>query len=67
MYKYFKPESLTWWASFVPLVAGVVLAMSAATGWLPGWVVFINALTGGVEPAVMVSVGLFGIGLRGAV
>ena len=65
--KYFKPYSLTWWASFAPLLAGVIAAMSEAFPALAPAKAFIDALSGGLQPAVLVNMGLVGIGLRGAV
>ena len=63
--KYFKPKSLTWWSSFFPLVAGLVVASYPLHGWL-AVTDTINALTGGVSPSLMVNAGLLGIGVRGA-
>ena len=63
--KYLKPDSLTWWASFVPLVMGVV----AATTPLHGVIALedtVTALTGGISPYVLINTGLIGIGVRGA-
>lgn len=65
MNKYFKPKSLTWWGSFVPLVAGLVVAFEPIHG-LVGIVQTINSVTGHVSPAVMINAGLIGIGVRGA-
>jgi hypothetical protein len=67
MNKYLKPQSLTWWASFVPVIAGVILALSAEVPQLATIASVINAATGGLEPAVLINAGLIGIGLRGAV
>jgi hypothetical protein len=63
--KYFKPKSLTWWSSFVPLIAGVVVASEPLHGWL-AVTATIDALTGGVSPSLMINAGLLGIGVRGA-
>lgn len=66
--RYFKPKSLTWWASLAPLAAGLLLAISNATGTMPVVAELIRQLFGsGVEPAVLVNAGLAGIGLRGAI
>ena len=66
--KYFKPRSLTWWASFALLAAGLLLAVSNSTGTMPVVAELIRQLFGsGVEPAVLVNTGLVGIGLRGAI
>jgi len=64
--KYVKTKSLTWWASFVPLFLGLLVASLPLHGWQQG-VDTINGLTGGVSASVMINAGLFGIGLRGAV
>ena len=65
MKKYFKPKSLTWWASFAPLIAGLVVAFEPLHGWL-AVTDTINALTGGVPPSLLINAGLVGIGVRGA-
>lgn len=64
--KYFKPRSLTWWASFLPIFAGATVAALPLHGWV-NIVDTINALTGGMSPAVMINAGLVGIGMRGAI
>jgi len=63
--KYFRPNSLTWWASVFPLLAGVVVATEPLHG-ASALVQTINGLTGGVEAAVLINIGLLGIGVRGA-
>lgn len=63
--KYFKPTSLTWLASLVPLLAGLVVATLPLHG-LDSIVTTINNLTGGMSAAVMINSGLLGIGVRGA-
>jgi len=62
--KYFKPGSLTWWASVAPLIAGLFLA----TDGLHGAVGIADAIrTGtGMSAPVLINMGLAGIGLRGA-
>ena len=65
--KYVKPQSLTWWAGFVPLIGGVVVA--AADTIVPALTPlasFINALSGGMSASVMMGWGAGLIGLRGA-
>jgi len=62
---YFKPHSLTWWAAFVPLVCGVLVASEPLHG-LGALVQTINAMTGNVAPALLINAGLAGIGIRGA-
>lgn len=66
MDRYFKPKSLTWWASATPLMAGLVLALSAAFPGLSGVAAVIDAASGGLPPPVLINMGLVGIGLRGA-
>jgi hypothetical protein len=65
--KYVKPKSLTWWASVVPLIAGLALAVSSA---VPGFEA-LNGLLQGFFPEAtaveLINVGLIGIGLRGAI
>lgn len=63
--KYFKPRSLTWWASVAPLVAGLIVA-SEPLHELAKLVATIDNMTGGMSAAVMINSGLIGIGLRGA-
>ena len=65
MSKYFKPASVTWWASVVPLVAGLVVGTEPLHG-LSTLVTTIDNLSGGMAPAVLINLGLAGIGLRGA-
>lgn len=64
--KYFKPKSLTWWASFAPLLTGALVASLPLHG-LVEIVQTINSITGGLPPAVMINIGLAGIGIRGAI
>lgn len=66
MQKYFKPNSLTWWASFTPFLAGVLLALSEAIPAMGGIAAVINAASGGIPAAALINAGLVGIGLRGA-
>jgi len=63
--KYFKPKSLTWWASFAPLLAGLFIAAAPLHG-LTAAVEVINSMTGGASAAILINAGLAGIGLRGA-
>lgn len=64
--KYFKPRSVTWWASVVPIVAGVFIALDQIHG-LADWSAAVSEMAGGASPAVLINAGLAGIGLRGAV
>ena len=63
--KYFKPTSLTWWASVVPLIAGLFLATESIHG-LSSLVEAVNEMTGYTSAAVLINAGLAGIGIRGA-
>ena len=63
--KYFKPQSLTWWASFVPLLLGVFMAMGPVHGAYD-WIAVIRDMTGGMTSYALINVGIAGIGLRGA-
>lgn len=63
--KYFKPKSLTWWASVVPLVLGLFMAFEPLHG-LSDLVQAVRNATGMTAP-VLVNTGLAGIGLRGAI
>lgn len=64
--KYFRPKSLTWWVSVIPLVAGIVLAFAQAFAVAPV-VAVIATFAPGMTPAMLVAAGLMGIGLRGAI
>lgn len=64
--KYIKPKSLTWWASMVPLVAGLVVASEPLHLWSAG-VETINQISGGIPAVAMINAGIAGIGLRAAV
>ena len=64
--KYVKPKSLSWWASVAPLVAGLIVALSAALPSLAPVVSVIDAASGGMTAPVLINLGLAGIGLRGA-
>jgi len=64
--KYWKPTSLTFWASFIPMIAGIFVATLPVHG-AANLVAMIDTLTGGVEPIVLINAGLAGIGMRAAV
>ena len=66
MMEYIKLGSLTFWASFVPLLFGVVVATEPLHG-LSAIVATVNALTGNVAPALLISAGMAGIGARKAI
>ena len=63
--KYIKPKSVTWWASFVPLLAGLTLATQDIHAW-SDLVAVIDRASGGMTPFQLINVGLLGIGIRGA-
>lgn len=65
MDRYIKLNSVTWWASFAPLCAGVFMATEPIHG-LTGVVVSIKNGTGMTAP-VLINMGIAGIGLRGAI
>jgi hypothetical protein len=67
MRRYFKPRSLTWWASATPLFGGIILALSAAIPAMAPVALVINAASGDLPAPVLINMGLIGIGLRGAV
>jgi hypothetical protein len=64
--KYIRPNSLTWWASVAPLVAGGFIALEPVHG-ASDWVAVVNVLTDHMSPAVLINVGLAGIGVRAAI
>ena len=64
--KYVKPKSLSWWAAFVPLMSGLIVALSSALPSLAPVVSVIDAASGGMTAPVLINLGLAGIGLRGA-
>jgi hypothetical protein len=49
----------------VPLIAGALVASEPLHGWL-ALTATIDAVTGGVSPALLINAGLLGIGVRGA-
>lgn len=63
--KYFKPDSLTWWASVMPLAAGLFMAFTPVHGFAE-WTEALKNTFGGASAAVLINAGLAGIGLRGA-
>ena len=64
--KYLKPKSLTWWASFAPLLAGLLVASAPLHGF-SALVDTVNNMTGGIPSFVMINAGLAGIGVRAAI
>ena len=68
MKKYFKPTSLTWWASFVPACSGAFQLIGIDVPYITEYTrPIINAIYGDVSPSVLFNLGLAGIGLRGAI
>ncbi len=65
--RYFKPHSLTWWASAAPLFAGAIKAASVAAPELQTITAVIDAASGDMPAPVLINMGLIGIGLRGAI
>jgi len=63
--KYFKPNSLTWWASVVPILAGLFIATEPLHGLSAAVSSVENAF--GAPAPVLINAGLAGIGIRGAV
>lgn len=66
MNKYIKPQSMTWWVSFLPLSGGVFLATDQFHG-MTSLVSVIDELRGDMSAAQMIQLGLLGIGIRGAI
>ena len=64
--KYIKPKSLTWWGSLVPVAAGLTIATAPWHG-ASTLVGVIDAVTGGIEPVLLINAGLVGIGMRAAI
>jgi hypothetical protein len=66
--KYFQPSSVAWWASVIPIIAGVIKALGTVHPSLGGMVAVIDAFTGEpLSPGILINLGLVGIGLRGAI
>ena len=66
MNKYFKPKSITWWASVTPICAGAFIASEPLHG-ATALVQTVHSMFGGASPATLINAGFAGIGLRGAV
>ncbi len=64
-WKYIKPDSLSWWASIAPLIAGLVLASEPLHN-LSEVAQTLRNMTGDTPPALLINAGLAGIGIRGA-
>ena len=63
--KYFKPLSVTWWASVTPLLCGLFMASVPVHGMTDIAESISNAT--GLSAPVLINMGLAGIGLRGAI
>ncbi|MEM0949573.1 MAG: hypothetical protein AAGK37_19395 [Pseudomonadota bacterium] len=63
--KYWKPYAVTWWAAITPLLVGLTIAFEPLHGFT-GLADSFSAAAGNTPPAVLINLGLFGIGLRGA-
>ncbi len=65
MHKYIKLNSLTWWASVTPLLAGLFVA----TEPLHGFAAIASSITTGtgMTAPMLINLGLVGIGMRGAI
>lgn len=63
--KYWKPASLTWLSSVVPLLCGLFMAFEPVHGLTDLAAAIKNAT--GMSAPVLINVGLAGIGLRGAI
>ena len=64
--KYFRPMSLTWHASLMPILAGLFIAFEPVHH-LADWVKAVSRIFGDTSPYLLINAGLVGIGLRGAV
>jgi len=62
--KYFKPRSVTWWSSVVPLVIGLIIAVDPLHPW--GAITTTMTNLTDIPSYMLINGGLFGIGLRGA-
>ena len=66
--KYIKPNSLAWWASLAPLLAGLVIAGADVLPILAPAAAFAHNVFGFDKTAAqLVQLGLLGIGIRGAI
>lgn len=63
--KYVKLKSLTWWSGFVPLTAGVFVALEPVHH-LANYAEAVSTMYGGVSPAIPINAGLAIIGFRGS-
>jgi len=63
-WKYFKPKSLTWWASLVPILLGGTVAAEPLHE-MANLVTSIRNATGDAPPYILINAGLAGIGIRG--
>lgn len=64
--RYYKPNSLTWWASVVPLAVGVFqIAMPEYQPVTP-FLDLVKGFYNDASPTTLINAGLVGIGVRGA-
>ncbi|MFS4437860.1 hypothetical protein ACMA5I_06580 [Paracoccaceae bacterium GXU_MW_L88] len=65
--RYIKPKSLTWWASLVPIIGGLIIATEPLHG--SGALVqsVRNIVGDGATAGVLINMGLAGVGIRGAI
>ena len=64
--KYWKPASMTWWASVAPLLAGVFMAFAPVHG-MTALTESLREVFSGASAGALINIGLAGIGIRGAV
>lgn len=62
--RYFKPNSLTWLASVVPILAGLLI-LTEPIHQQHDLVVMVTAKFPGASPTELILTGLAGVGLRG--
>lgn len=67
MDKYLQTKSLTWWVSFIPLIAGAILYLSAVFPGMQGVIDAIHVIYPNADAGVLINLGLAGIGIRGAI
>jgi hypothetical protein len=63
--RYFKPDSVTWWSGFIPVMAGTFVAFEPVHGLIE-WADAVSATYGNTSPVIPINAGLALIGIRGA-
>ncbi len=63
-WKYLKPFSMTWWVGAIPAFIGSVIASEPLHGFAE-WATTFDAMAGGTDPSVLITMGLGAVGLRG--